>query len=279
MPTAHTPTFLALKNPHPRDANISFQEEGHIYTVCGQTDYTSVTTFIHSHFRHFDAEAIADKILTNRKYKTDPSYKYYQRSKEDILAEWAQNGAEASKLGTQMHYNIELFYNEESPAEPDTSLEYQYFLRFQEDHKDFTAFRTEYLVYYEEYKISGSIDMVFLNPDGKTYSIYDWKRVKAIEYESSFGNQGGLTECISHLPDTNCFHYSLQLSLYRYILERKYGMIVTDLCLVVMHPDHPNKTYEKVHVQYLEKEVEDLLAYWKREYLDKGIQYQKPNPH
>ena len=43
-------TYLAEKNPHPRDSNITFDEGPHIYTINGDSSFTSVTTWNHSHF-------------------------------------------------------------------------------------------------------------------------------------------------------------------------------------------------------------------------------------
>ena len=55
-PTLHN--ILSVKNAHPRDANIQFFEEGHKYIILSEpeTKYTSVTTWNHSHFPHFDAD-------------------------------------------------------------------------------------------------------------------------------------------------------------------------------------------------------------------------------
>ena len=44
--------FLSTKNHHLRDDHISFDEGPHIYTIDGDSDYKSVTTFVHSHFEH-----------------------------------------------------------------------------------------------------------------------------------------------------------------------------------------------------------------------------------
>ena len=63
--------------------------------------------------------------------------------------------------------------------------------------------------------------MIFENPDG-SLQIYDWKRCKEISYDSYYG-KAAITPCISHLPDTNFWHYSLQLNVYKNILEIKYG--------------------------------------------------------
>ena len=42
------------------------------------------------------------------------------------------------------------------------------------DHPELKPYRTEWTIYDEDLKISGSIDMIYENPDG-TLSIYDWK--------------------------------------------------------------------------------------------------------
>ena len=251
-----TPDFLAKKNPHERDQFISFDEGPHIYTVHGDTSFTSVTTWNHTHFPHFDEDAIINNILKSKK-RNDPSYKYYGKTRQEIKDEWEQNRNEAATAGTKMHYDIECYYNEMDVT--NDSIEYQWFERFVKDFPELKAYRTEWTVYHEELKLSGSIDMIFENPDG-TLQIYDWKRCRAIEYESGFG-KSALTPCISHLPDTNYWHYSLQLNTYKTILEQKYGKKITGLYLVCLHPNNAYKTYDRIEVPFLEKEMKDLFAY------------------
>jgi hypothetical protein len=45
---------------------------------------------------------------------------------------------------------------------------------------------------------------------------------------------------IDHLPDTNYWHYSLQLNIYRRILEELYDVEVSELALVILHPNNPS---------------------------------------
>ena len=59
------------------------------------------------------------------------------------------------------------------------------------------------------------------NPDG-TLSIYDWKRSKDIEMKTPFKKNSVLYE-LRHLQDVNGVHYSLQLNIYKKILERNYN--------------------------------------------------------
>lgn len=143
------------------------------------------------------------------------------------------------------------------------SIEFQYFNNFKSDYPELTPYRTEWMVYYEELKLSGSIDMVFENPDG-TIQIYDWKRVQEIVYDTDY-KKFATTSCISHLPDTNFWHYSLQLNTYKKILEEKYGKKVTGLYLICLHPDNVNKNYERIELPVLEKEMNDLFDLRRKE--------------
>lgn len=249
-------TMLAEKNAHPRDENISFEEGPHIYTVCGERGtYKSVTTWNHSHFAHFDSSGTIDNILKSRKMQ-DPTYKYYGLTKEEILAMWDSKRDSSAAAGTQMHFDIESYYNGADVT--NDSVEFQYFRQFVNDFPELKPYRTEWMIYYEEMKISGSVDMIFENPDG-TLQIYDWKRCQEIQNENGFGKYA-ITSCISHLPDTNFWHYALQLNVYKTILEKKYGKKVTGLYLVCLHPDNVYKNYERIEVPFLEKEMSDLFA-------------------
>lgn len=251
------PTYLAKLNPHERDQDITFDEGPHVYTVRGKLGYTSVTTFIHKHFSHFDADTIVSRILSSKKM-SDITYKYYGMTRDQILADWETNRDTAAKAGTRMHYDIECYYNQIDTG--NTSIEFQYFKDFCRDFPNLKPYRTEWCVFHEDYKISGSIDMIFENPDG-TIEIYDWKRAKSIEYEA-YGNKKATTPCLRHMPDTNFWHYSLQLNLYKTILEQKYGKKVTGLYLVRLHPDDPYKTYDRIQVPFLEEDMKNVLSWW-----------------
>ncbi len=112
------------------------------------------------------------------------------------------------------------------------------------------------MVYDEDVRIVGSIDMIFEADDG-TLEIYDWKRCKEIKKTNPW--QSSHVECIKHLPDTNFWHYSLQLNTYKTIIEKKYGKKVSDMYLVCLHPDNFNKSYQRIQVPVLEKEMSELM--------------------
>jgi ATP-dependent exoDNAse (exonuclease V) beta subunit len=146
----------------------------------------------------------------------------------------------------------------ENIEEHDTKpLEWKYFINFVKDFPDLKPYRTEWLIYDEDVKISGSIDMVYENTDG-TLSIYDWKRSKNITRINNF-NKFALPEEICHLPDSNFWHYALQLNTYKVILERKYNKIIKDLYLVRLHPDAEEKNYDLIQLPNLSKEIMELF--------------------
>ena len=252
-------TFLQKKNSHIRDARISFDAGPHIYTIDNDPSvkYTSVTTWNHKHFEEFDADAIITRMMSGKNWKLS---KYYGMTRDEIKATWDKTRDDAAAAGTLMHYNIERVYNGCGLDDVDNgSPEFQYFRRFHADHVDrLEPFRTEWMIFHEEHRLSGSIDILFRNLDDGTYSIYDWKRSKEIK-KTAFGGAFAKTQGIEHLPDSNFWHYSLQLNTYKTILEQKYDMVIRDMFLVCLHPDNPNKSYIKLKVPDLSDEMRELL--------------------
>jgi hypothetical protein len=161
-----------------------------------------------------------------------------------------------------MHLDIEHYYNA-SPIgnlagdgfEAYPSTEWDYFMRYEKKwrlEKGFVPYRTEWLVFNDEIRLAGSIDMVYAKPDG-TYAIYDWKRSKEIKTENKY--QKGLGP-LCHLDDCNYWHYSLQLNNYRRLLEKFYGLVVNELALVILHPN--NKSFKIVKLNLMDAEVEAM---------------------
>ena len=211
-----------------RDKHILFDEPSHVYTILTDpgVKYTSVTTWNHGHFEHFNADKIIASMMASPKW---PQNKYYGKSVEEIKALWDKNRDVAAAMGTCMHYMIEMFMNicvddgycsgdsgdyvtlgdildyynrlcckKKSKLEihkaiehPDLTnsddvvnaggitCEWQYFLNFAANHRDLIPYRTEWTVFDEDLKLSGSIDMLFRDISGN-FHIYDWKRSKQI---------------------------------------------------------------------------------------------------
>jgi hypothetical protein len=91
--------------------------------------------------------------------------------------------------------------------------------------------------------------------------LYILKDIKKINVWNSYA----ITLCICHLPDTNFWHYALQLNTYKAILENKYNKKVKELFLVRLHPDSEEKSYELIKIPDLKKEINDLFLERKNE--------------
>jgi hypothetical protein len=277
--TADT-AYLSSRNPHPRDAHIHFDEGPHKYTIQGiegitpETEFTSVTTLVHQYFEHFDAKKVIAAMMRNQKKWNDPvaNAKYYGKTAEEIEQMWATAGRDAAAAGTAMHYEIECFYNTppEQQQSTATTPEFKYFLNFNNEYKStLRPYRTEWTVFHEEARIAGSIDMIYelIQPDATDatdaadLTIYDWKRCREIT-KTNRANKFATHPAIEHLPDTNYWHYALQLNVYKYILQNKYGKTITDLYLIVLHPEAQN--YQRVKLPDLQSEVAELFEERKR---------------
>jgi hypothetical protein len=267
---------LSQINAHPRDINIQFYEEDHKYIILTEPDikYTSVTTWNHHHFPKFDADEVISSMMKSKGWKE--GHRYWGLTAEQIKAQWNTNKDSACGAGTDLHFEIECFNNDKrlsrgylnkelydiymidnNLTHESKSLEWQYFINFVRDNPDLKPYRTEWTVYHDDVKISGSIDMIYENPDG-TLSIYDWKRAKNITRINNF-NKFALPAQICHLPDSNFWHYALQLNTYKVIIEQKYNKIVKDLFLVKLHPDSEEKNYELIKLPDLSNEINDLF--------------------
>jgi len=248
--------ILHRKNAHPRDKCIVFDEPSHTYTVNGTHDgYISVTKFLHCFFPHFDPIKIIRKMRAGANWK---SSKYYGRTDQEIMDEWNENGRQASEAGTKMHLAIEQFLNDAEyliPADVKVTPEWRYFQKFWSDFGgDLEPYRMEWEVWVEEIKLAGSIDGVFRRKSDGKFLIYDWKRSKEIKSDNPFGS--GLPP-VEHLPDTNYWHYTLQLNVYRWVLETYYGLDIAEMYLVILHPD--NKSYRRMRLNRLDDEVADMV--------------------
>lgn len=271
--------YLETINPTIFDKQIKFYDfykvpesktneiKEHVYLIEDKEIYDySVTTFVHSYFPHFNANIIINGILKSRKWKTDESYQYYQKTKEEIKAMWDANGKEATTLGTAMHERIEIFYNEvmmnSETNVPNETPELRQFANFHTEGPlqfRWVPWRTELRIYDEDLKIAGSVDMLYKSPkstEKQTYLIMiDWKRSKEITKTSPYGKYANPP--IQDLPDTNYHKYSLQLNVYKRLIEKHTPYIIEYMALGVFHPNQT--AYQLIPVEPMASHVDKLF--------------------
>lgn len=221
---------------------LYFDEESHTYKLDGQ-ELRSVSSIVASQFRRFNAYVVSAGIVKNK--ARDPDSPYFGMTQQDIIQMWAESGKEARENGTRLHRDIECFFLHKTLPET-TTPEWDMFVDFLADHQDWVPIGTEVRVHND--KVAGTIDAVFQTPEGIV--LVDWKRCKALDF-SGYGQ--GLGH-MKHVEDCNYNKYSLQLSLYKQLINED----VHACYIVVMHPNMDK--YQKIRAQDFYVEAKALLS-------------------
>lgn len=240
--------LLSSKNHYERDERIQFSDSDHTYLIDKKNKAVSVTELIGRYFPKFDKEFWANK----ESIKTG-------KPKNEILKKWDELGKKARDLGTELHEQIENFYNSKEYIR---SKELDNFFKFHKNHiqDKYEPHRTEWRIFDEDKNIAGTVDMVYEKENGELF-IFDWKRSKkiinsdgSIEKNNPFEN--GLNG-LSHLPSSDYVKYCLQQNIYKNILESKYDKKVSSMNLLILHPHIEN--YHIIQVESFKNETKYLL--------------------
>ncbi len=240
--------LLSSKNHYERDERIQFSDSDHTYLIDKKNKAVSVTELIGRYFPKFDKEFWANK----ESIKTG-------KPKNEILKKWDELGKKARDLGTELHEQIENFYNSKEYIR---SKELDKFFKFHKNHiqDKYKPHRTEWRIFDEDKNLAGTVDMVYEKENGELF-IFDWKRSKkiinsdgSIEKNNPFEN--GLNG-LSHLPSSDYVKYCLQQNIYKNILESKYDKKVSSMNLLILHPHLDN--YHIIQVESFKNETKYLL--------------------
>ena len=243
---------------------ITFREEPHTYTDSYGKQYFSVTSLTKQFFESFNAESQAIKCSKG----SNP--KYAGRNPDDILAEWEAERLRGSSEGDNVHAYAEAVMMERgdirSPIDPmpepisgrcgklfaqvDRAIEY---LTGPSCRLNFVA--AEMIVFSPELLLSGMIDLIMYHPWG-TLWILDWKQNKKITAHNQWRTGRGP---LSHLEDTDINKYTLQLSIYQYLIKKeRYFPYVKEIKRALIHLSE--EAYRILPLQYFDREVRDMLS-------------------
>ena len=207
--------------------NISLEKEDHIYQLNNEPgfQFTSVTSFVGKFFEKFDSKAIATKLTT-----THPKYK--DLTVQQLLDQWKKK----ADYGTLVHEEIEFYLNNQTPPKDNRSIRAIEWLNGYKMQSDFELY-SEKIIYSKELQLAGTIDLLMYDKNSDSYIIVDWKTSSKIA-TSAYKHKAGHHEITRNLEDCNFNHYSLQLSLYRYLLENYYNLNINNQMIVHITPDN-----------------------------------------
>jgi hypothetical protein len=223
-----------------KDPKFIFEEENHSYTFNG-IKYDSVTTFLKRFKVPFEREYWIKR--KSREMGIDPSV---------LESEWAQKANTATELGTRVHKWIEDFWtglDPELPEDPIDLLRIHKFLELYEARfKKLVPLKSELKVFSKKWKLAGTVDQPFLMWDEKKQEILfligDWKTNKEFKDDQHpKGRYKKLLHPFNDLYENSHNEYSIQISLYRLIIEEELGIETHGGFLVHIGPDSQAKIY------------------------------------
>ena len=224
---------------------VKFIEKTHDYIdIEDGSKWTGVTTWLH----RFQPTKNWDEIAT--KYA-----KKHKRTKEDVQAEWKAENEKAIKRG-HLYHSIrekELLELESFDNLPiHTSLfkdGLEQTFKLCPPQKLQPGVYPELFVALKSKKICGQADFVKITEDG-FIDILDYKTNKEIK-QNGFVNWDGIEECMlqpfAKLPNTNFWHYAIQLNTYMYIIKKNNpNLKVGKMTLLHIKFDEKDEAYETV---------------------------------
>lgn len=190
-------------NPLPINKEIIFEPVAHRYFHQGR-ELKSVTAVTGKLKPAFDSQRMSLRVANRRGI-----------SQEDVLKEWEKTRDEAGERGRQLHSAVEAFL-----TTGEIALTMPLFRQW---HKWWSGIMVpaavEYIIADLGFGIAGTVDLVGWSPKTNLYHVLDWKTNKNFTVESKYGDR--LLVPFSELEYSDLEGYSLQVSLYRLMLERQ----------------------------------------------------------
>lgn len=249
--------------------------------------FISVTTLIHKYCADFDEDfwsmykglevlnpsafaSYKKDLLNTKKYKMEDLINVFNASEDeikkhqqDILDAWKKKTEEACARGTAIHAEKEnVFYEKPKHDLSRFNLSGEYTCK--KDYYELDQERgayPEYLVYFndKEVKIAGQVDLLI--KDGNEITIIDYKTNAKLDSKSYYDNRSKKHQCmkypLSNIMDCNLMHYTIQLSMYAYMVKQLNPEFVIKK-LMIIHYDHDGGEHEYV-LDYKEAEVIKLI--------------------
>ena len=186
--------------------NIKYYDEPHTYYI-GGTRMVSATQIIGKFKQEFDSEFWSKKKAKERNNKIFP----YPKDRAIRILEG--NG-----------------FKQEETLEKDFDKLVSLFNKFyEESYGKLIPMKSEIIVGDEDLGICGMVDQLFWNNKTNELQIWDWKTNKEIKRSNRWQKFKGP---LSHLDVCEFNTYSLQLSLYRFLIEKNTNIKLGDSYIV-----------------------------------------------
>jgi ATP-dependent exoDNAse (exonuclease V) beta subunit len=247
--------------------DVKFFSKNHTYQINNMPAAGSVTGLLKKFETPFKRDEIAQKVASKKGV-----------SIETILEDWDYKRDYSSHKGSEFHLFAENYIqrkqetvdrkmlenflqdknknlNESEKYYQEIALLIKNFLNFYDWWKEkYILIKSEFVVGDHQTKICGTIDNLSYNIEKKQLELFDYKTNKSIDKTNTYGNK--MLNPFDYLPQCSHVTYSLQLWIYKLILERNTPFTVGDLHITWVGGE---KQYENIKVLNLKKEAEKFL--------------------
>lgn len=235
--------------------NFKFYEQDHHYEYNGKRVGISVTSLIGQYTNEFDTQTMAERYAEK-----------HNKTTQEVLNEWKYKADFATTKGSTCHEFAQCLwnYNHFNGNEFDNSDEYNLAVvsimkqaqNFYLDYKDrFEHLADEFIIGSEEYDIASAIDHLFINKLTGELVMVDYKTNSDLYKSDKYAKK--MKVPLQHLKDTTLNHYNLQLSIYKYLLEKYTNIKVEEMFIIWFSEE--NEDYQIIDVNYLKQEVIKIL--------------------
>lgn len=249
--------------------DFQFFEDGHYYECKGKRVGISVTRLIEEYANKFNAEEMAEKVANKE-----------NRLVEDVLAEWKYKADFACEKGSTCHEFVQSLWSENkyNLLEFDKSDNYyksvfkiqNQAVQFKFDYQEHLEHLIDELpIGSEEYDIASCVDHLFYNKLTGGLVLVDYKTNSYMSGYNKKAYKKAMKVPLNHLNDDALHHYHIQLSIYKYLIEKYTGLKVDEMFIVYMSENIEN--YEIIEIPYLKEEVEIILELRKVKKMSKII--------
>ena len=237
--------------------DFEFFEEEHYYECKGKRVGISVTSFIHDFSGDFNELEMAERVSIKE-----------GRNVEKILKEWAYKRDFACVKGTTCHEYAQSLWNENKYNILEFDKSDNYYNAVQKIHKQADNFKKDYdyclehlidelPIGSEEYDIASCVDHLFYNKLTGGLVLVDYKTNSLMSGYNKKAYSKKMKVPLCNLNDDSLHHYYIQLSIYKFLIEKYSGLKVDEMFIVYMSENIDN--YKIIEIPYLKEEVKKIL--------------------
>jgi hypothetical protein len=224
---------------------LKFDPDKHKYWDLDGNNYISVTQLIGKYKKNVFTDDFIENYASERGLTAD-----------FVKTKWAIKRDFSGIKGTELHFFAENYVKDGSTIDTVTPIHTQKLMvtQFWDSIKGkVEVVGTEFRIASKKYGVAGTIDLLVYHKLADTYYIMDWKSNEKIEMTG----RNPLLPPLAEYSDCEYHNYSIQLSIYRYLLEEEFKCEFGDSILI--HVPNTATKANTIKCFYPKEEIKKIL--------------------